>query len=203
MLLKDIEEKTLGHYAGSAESFWQGTKDHDVQQNYRALLAQFPEGKVLDILDLGCGPGRDVKHFSALGHRVTGLDGCETFCLMAREYTGCTIWHQSFFALDLPEAAFDGIFANASLFHVPSLVLPKVLKQLHDALRVNGILFSSNPRGSGEGWSGNRYGHYMEVEESRRFWEEAGFEIVDVYYRPQGLPLEKQPWLAMVSRRVG
>ncbi len=70
---------------------------------------------------------------------------------------------------------------NASLFHVPSLVLPKVLKQLHDALRVNGILFSSNPRGSGEGWSGNRYGHYMEVEESRRYWEEAGFEIVDVY----------------------
>ena len=49
--LTQIEEITLGHYDANALSFWQGTKDHDVTQNYQALLRQFPVGQTLDILD--------------------------------------------------------------------------------------------------------------------------------------------------------
>jgi SAM-dependent methyltransferase len=202
MDLKHIEAETLGHYQQSAEAFWEGTKDHNVKQNYDALLKYLPKDKALDILDFGCGPGRDVKYFHDLGHRVIGLDGCEQFCEMARKHSNCEIWHQSFFDLNLPAQAFDGIFANASLFHVPSEMLPQVLLQLHAALREGGVLFSSNPRGSGEGWSGKRYGHYIELEQSREYWQQAGFEIVEFYYRPEGLPLHQQPWLAMVSRKV-
>lgn len=73
--LDEIETVTLGYYDENAESFWEGTKDHDVAQNYAAFLAPFPDGKTLDILDLGCGPGRDVKYFQSLGHRPIGLDG--------------------------------------------------------------------------------------------------------------------------------
>ena len=197
--LDEIETLTLSHYDQNAEAFWDGTKGHDVKRNYEAFLAPFPEDKKLDILDLGCGPGRDVNYFQSLGHRPVGLDGSEVFCSMARRYTGCQILHQKFLSLELPRHAFDGIFANASLFHVPSQELPRVLYDLHSALRPGGVLFLSNPRGNDEGWSGQRYGHYMQLDTSKLFLEEAGFKIIDYYYRPLGKPHHEQPWLAIVA----
>ena len=199
--LTQIEEITLGHYDANALSFWQGTKDHDVSQNYQALLSQFPVGQTLDILDFGCGPGRDLSYFKSCGHRAVGLDGSHAFCTMARANTGCQVLHQHFLSLALPPHGFDGIFANASLFHVPGQELPRVLQQLHDALRPGGILFSSNPRGNSEGWSGQRYGHFMEFEESNAYLEAAGFAVLEHYYRPNGAPRTEQPWLAIVSQK--
>lgn len=203
--LDAIETVTLGHYNQNAEAFWNGTKDHDVTQNYAAFLAPFPENKKLDILDLGCGPGRDVNYFKSLGHRpvgLDGLDGSEVFCSMARRLTGCTILHQMFLSLELPRHAFDGIFANASLFHVPSRELPRILDDLHNSLKPGGILFISNPRGNGEGWSGQRYGHYMQLDTSSAFLNAAGFQVLDFYFRPPGKPDHEQPWLAIVAEAV-
>jgi SAM-dependent methyltransferase len=197
--LTEIETLTLSHYEQNAADFWQGTKDHDVSQNYAAFLALFPTNKKLDILDFGCGPGRDVYYFQSLGHRPIGLDGSAEFCRMAREYTGCPILQQRFLSLELPAAGFDGVFANASLFHVPSRELPRVLSALNAALRPGGVLFISNPRGNGEGWSGLRYGHYMEIDSSRAFLAAAGFKVVDSYYRPMGKPRHEQPWLAITA----
>lgn len=199
--LDEIETATLNYYNWNAEAFWNGTKDHDVAQNYEAFLTPFPKDKKLDILDLGCGPGRDVSYFQSLGHRPIGLDGSEVFCNMARQHTGCRILQQTFLNLELPSQSFDGIFANASLFHVPSQELPRVLYGLHKALRLDGILFLSNPRGDGEGWSGQRYGHYMQFDASKKFLEEAGFEVINYYYRPLGKPRHEQPWLAIVVNK--
>jgi SAM-dependent methyltransferase len=201
--LSEIEKITLDHYNVNASSFWQGTKDHDVSQNCQALLRQFPGVQSLDILDFGCGPGRDLRYFKSLGHRPVGLDGSHAFCAMARANTGCPVLHQQFLSLTLPERGFDGIFANASLFHVPAQELPRVLQELHRALRPGGILFSSNPRGNSEGWSGQRYGHFMEFETSKAFLEAAGFTVLEHYYRPHGAPRAEQPWLAIVSRKIG
>lgn len=198
--MDEIESVTLGHYNQNAAAFWNGTKDHDITQNYEAFLAPFPENKKLDILDFGCGPGRDVYYFKSLGHRPVGLDGSEVFCGMARRHTGCQILHQRFLSLELARQAFDGIFANASLFHVPSQELPRVLNDLHTALKPGGILFLSNPRGNGEGWSGQRYGHYMQFETSNAFLKEAGFQVLDHYYRPSGKPDHEQHWLAIVAQ---
>ena len=95
----------------------------------------------------------------------------------------------------------DAVFANASLFHVPSQELPRILSELHDCLRAGGILFSSNPRGNDEGWSGDRYGNYMELEEASSCLETAGFNVLSHYYRPEGMPRAQQPWLAIVCKR--
>ena len=103
-------------------------------------------------------------------------------------------------ALALPPASFDGVFANASLFHVPQQELPRVLAELRDALVPEGVLFSSNPRGGEEGWSGERYGAYLDWDTYRKYLEGSGFEPVHRYYRPAGLPRDRQPWLAVVSR---
>lgn len=199
--LAEIATVTLSHYHQHATEFWQGTKDHDVSQNYAAFLAPLPKNQPLDILDLGCGPGRDVHYFKALGHRPVGLDGCPAFCAMAREYTGCQILQQNFLDLDLPHAAFDGVFANASLFHVPSQKLPDVLARIHTSLKPGGVLFLSNPRGDSEGWSGRRYGLYMQLETSQQYLADAGFTVLDHYYRPPGKPRHEQPWLAIVAAK--
>lgn len=204
-ILDQIERVTLGHYEANAESFWQGTRDHDVSQNtgafLDALVAHLGENKVLDILDFGCGPGRDLQTFASLGHRSIGLDGSAAFCEMARQHSGCEVLHQQFLNLALGETCFDGIFANASLFHVPGQELPRILTACHRALRMSGILFMSNPRGNAEGWQGERYGHYMEFDDSRACLEQAGFSVLDHYYRPAGKPRQQQPWLAIIAQR--
>jgi SAM-dependent methyltransferase len=202
--MEDITEKeslTIAHYEQYAEEFWAGTKDHDVSQNTHAFLDALPDQKPLNILDLGCGPGRDLYLFKSLGHNPTGLDGSVEFCKMAANYADCPVINETFVNMDLPNNQYDGVFANASLFHVPRIELDKVLKKLHDCLRPNGILFTSNPRGHQEGWYGKRYGHYLELETSEEFLNQAGFEIIDHYYRPEGKPIEQQPWLAIICRK--
>ncbi len=115
-VLDDIERTTIDHYERNSESFWQGTRDHDVSQNIDAFLNALPKNKSLDILDLGCGPGRDMCTFKSLGHRPVGLDGSKTFCTMAYQNSGCPALHQQFLSLELEQGGFDGIFANASCY---------------------------------------------------------------------------------------
>jgi SAM-dependent methyltransferase len=197
-----ITAKTLEHYSERAEAFWEGTRDHDVQQNIAALLRHIHGTPPFRILDFGCGPGRDLMTFRALGHEPIGLEGSAPLAAMARAHSGCEVWEQDFLALKLPAAHFDGIFANASLFHVPKQELPRVLGELHAALKPQGVLFSSNPRGSNEeGWNRGRYGAYHDLEAWRAFLKAAGFSELEHYYRPSGLPIEQQPWLASVWRK--
>lgn len=198
--LETISAVTIEHYESNSVSFWEGTKDHDVTQNYAAFLEALPQDRPLKILDFGSGPGRDVAYFKSLGHFPTGLDGCPAFCRRITETTGCPALNQNFLKLDLPARAFDGVFANASLFHIPSQELPRVLGELKTALVEGGILFSSNPRGNAEGWSGSRYGTYLEFETYERLLTEGGFEALHHYYRPADLPRHQQPWLAVLSR---
>lgn len=200
--LQAVVERTLAHYNERAESFWEGTREHDVSQNIAALLAHIAAEPPFGILDFGCGPGRDLKKFAGLGHAPVGLDGSERFAAMAREFSGCEVWQQDFLRLDLPPQRFDGVFANAVLFHVPTQELPRVLRQLHATLKPGGVLFCSNPRGQNEeGWNGGRYGAYHDIEAWRAYVTAAGFSELTHYYRPEGLPREKQPWLASVWRR--
>ncbi|MBS1173470.1 MAG: putative methyltransferase, partial [Proteobacteria bacterium] len=159
----------LGHYDRRAEAYWEGTRDHDVSQNVAALLRHIEGSPPFAILDLGCGPGRDLTTFAQMGHHAVGLEGAARLAEMARRHSGCEVWRQDFLKLDLPPQRFDAVFANASLFHVPSQELPRVLRQLHTTLKSRGVLFSSNPRGRDEeGWSGERYGAYHDIETWRR-----------------------------------
>jgi SAM-dependent methyltransferase len=200
-LCSSFSARTLQYYRQRAQEFWASTRDHDVRQNIDALLTRIETAAPFRILDFGCGPGRDLLAFAALGHTAIGLEGAAEFVAIASD-AGCEVWQQDFMQLSLPPAYFDGVFANASLFHVPSAELPRVLQSLHATLKSRGVLFSSNPRGQNEeGWNAGRYGVYHDLSAWRAFMNRAGFTELDHYYRPVGLPFEQQRWLASVWRK--
>jgi SAM-dependent methyltransferase len=199
--LADITARTLEHYDRHADGFWRGTRDHDVSQNIEALLRHVEAAPPCTILDLGCGPGRDLKALTERGHVAIGLEGSARFAEMARAHSGCEVWQQDFLKLDLPAGRFDGVFANAVLFHVPTQELPRVLRELRAALKPRGVLFSSNPRGNNEeGWNQGRYGAYWDLAGWRAHLTAAGYVELEHYYRPAGLPRAQQPWLASAWR---
>ena len=199
--MSETSRRTLAHYDERAEAFRAGTRDHDVSQNVAALLRHIEGAPPFTILDFGCGPGRDLATFTRMGPVAIGVDGSAALAAMARSDTGCEVWVQDFLALDLPASRFDGVFANASLFHVPTAELPRVLRELHATLKPRGVLFSSNPRGTNEeGWQNGRYGAWHDLAAWRRFVTAAGFDELEHYYRPDGLPRDQQPWLASVWR---
>jgi SAM-dependent methyltransferase len=198
-----ITAATLAEYEQEAESFWRHTKEHDVSQNIAALLRHIEGTHRFAILDFGCGPGRDLKTFTELGYEAIGVEGARRFVEMARAYSGCEVWQQDFLRLALPLARFDGVFANASLFHVPRQELPRVLHELRRCLRPRGVLFASNPRGQNEeGWMGGRYGVWYEYAVWRALLTRGGFRELEHYYRPSGVPRAQQAWVASVWRKA-
>lgn len=203
--MEQHEQVTIAQYQAEADGFKAGTWDHDVSQNINALLAALPKnpGK---ILDLGCGPGRDLVAFKAQNQTVIGLDATPAFVEMARQAAGCEVWQQSFLSLDLPSESFDGIFANASLIHVPRGEMVRVLQDLWRSLILNGVMLMSMGRGDWEGYtartSGYRYVVAWEYESLAPCVEQAGFTIIDHYYRPPGLPRPEQSWLVIVAKKV-
>ena len=197
-----LSEMTIDDYGRRVCQFWEGTRDHDVTQNTAALLDAIEAAHPFTILDLGCGPGRDLQYFRSLGHEAIGLEGARGFVDMAQAHADCEVLHQDFLFMELPQERFDGIFANASLFHVPSCELPRVLCELHASLKIRGVLFCSNPRGNNEeGLNGNRYNCFHDLESWRSFVTNAGFVELHHYFRPEGLPRDKQPWVATVWRK--
>jgi len=200
--LRQVVDRTLDHYHKRADAFWEGTRHHDVEQNIEALLRHILGAPPFAILDFGCGPGRDLAAFVRRGHHAIGLEGAPASAELARANSACEVWQQDFLRLDLPASRFDGVFANASLFHVPRQELPRVLRQLHATLKPQGVLFSSNPRGNNEeSINGERYGAYYDLAAWRDYLTAAGFVEIEHYYRPPGLPRDQQPWLASVWRR--
>lgn len=199
----DPHRATLDYYNRNAVPFREGTRDHDVSQNIEALLSAIEGEPPFDILDLGCGPGRDLVAFKARGHNPVGLDGAAEFARMARAQSGCEVLQQDFRALDLPPARFDGIFANAVLFHVPRDSIADVLGRLRAALKPRGVLFVSNPRGNDEqGVTGERFGCFWADETWCATVRAAGFEEITRYWRPAGLPCDRAPWFATVWRKT-
>ena len=200
--LDKISALTLEHYNQRAEEFREGTRDHDVSQNIAALLGHIEAEPPFTILDFGCGPGRDLKTLKSAGHEPIGLEGSARFAEMARAHSGCEVWLRDFLELGLPAERFDGIFANASLFHVPSEHLPRVIRELGAALKPGGIFFCSNPRGNDvEGWQGDRYACHFDHERWLSLFTAEGLGEIAHYYRPSGRPRAEQPWLAMVLRK--
>lgn len=200
--LRRADRLTIAAYDQMADAYWTETRDRDLQSDYDLFLGHLHGEGPFDLLDLGCGPGRDLRYFASLGHRAVGIDGSARFVAMARAYSGCVVMRQNFRRLRLAAERFDGVFASASLFHLLPADLPSVLTAVRATLKPRGVLLSLNPRGRNEqGWLGDRFCCYHSLSAWRRYVREAGFIELAHAYRPQGVPRARQNWITTVWRK--
>lgn len=153
---------TIDYYNKNARAFTNNTRDVDFHIMQDKFLEYLPvSGK---ILDLGCGCGRDTKYFMDKGYDVNAMDGSEELCRMASEYTGIEVSHRMFHELTEKEA-YDGIWACASLLHVPSEELPEVLVHIGEALKYGGTGYLSFKYGEFEGERNGRF--FLDMTEKK------------------------------------
>jgi len=154
--------KTLQYYNQSAQTFVQGTVDADLGKLHRRFLKLLPIQA--HIFDLGCGSGRDAKAFLDAGYQVTAMDGSQACCKLAGDYIGQPVLCQTFEELDF-DAAFDGVWACASLLHVPYAELTGIFRKVARVLRPGGYLYASFKYGDFEGERNGRY--FTDLNEER------------------------------------
>lgn len=146
--------KTLSYYNNSAKSFIEGTIDADLSDLRKRFLNYLPDSA--HILDLGCGSGRDAKAFLEQGYTVTAVDGSAECCKLASDYIGQEVIYKTFEEMDFDQA-FDGVWACASLLHVPYGELTGIFEKIAQALKPGGFLYASFKYGEFEGERNGRY----------------------------------------------
>ena len=151
--MTDID-KTLKYYNKNVQSFASGTvsvKFTEVQDKFLEKLN--PDAY---ILDFGCGAGRDTKYFLSRGYQIDAIDGSEQLCRIASKYTGIKVRQMLFQELDEKEK-YDGIWACASILHLPKKQLREVLENMYAALKSEGRIYTSFKYGEFEGERNGRY----------------------------------------------
>ena len=149
-----MSDKTLEYYNVNAEKFVESTLSVDfsqVQCEFLNLL--MPESY---ILDFGCGSGRDTKYFLEHGFRVDAVDGSAELCRIASEFTGIQV-HQMLFQELQEKEKYDGIWACASVLHVSKIELADILQKMCNAVKADGIIYTSFKYGDFEGERSGRF----------------------------------------------
>lgn len=145
---------TINYYNQNAENFIANTQNADMHPTQERFL------RLLDantsILDFGCGSGRDTKYFLEKGYQVTATDGSAELCRLASEFTGIKVKEMLFQELDAINQ-YDGIWACSSILHLPKKELLPVIQKMCEALKDNGIIYTSFKYGDFEGERNGRY----------------------------------------------
>ena len=169
---------TIEYYNQNAETFVKETLHADMDENRKRFLKYVrPGGK---ILDAGCGSGRDALAFRQAGYQVDAFDASEEICRLASENLGFPVRCLRFQELE-GEAEYDGIWACASLLHVPGDELPNVIQRLKKLLKPGGILYASFKKGEGGRRKGGRYFQDMTEEKLKDLFETAGLTVLENY----------------------
>ena len=208
---REKEKRTLSYYDENAAAFCEGTRNADMSEMRGRFLRYLKPGAL--ILDAGCGSGRDSKAFMEVGYRVVAMDGSKEMCRQASAYLVQEVQCRRFEEIDEKEV-YDGIWACASLLHVPYELLPKVIARLIAALVDGGVLYASFKYGGdkmkGEREARGRYFTDLTEEGWRKVLEEAEeemkgsrLETVECFVTGdvrEGRGEEK--WLNVVGRKV-
>ena len=139
-------DKTIDYYDNNAQAFYERTIKVDVTDSYEKVLKYLPEKA--QILDAGCGVGRDMKYFLSQGHVVSAFDASEKMAELARRETGVNVTHSTFQELNF-ENKFVCVWANASLLHIPYDMTQEIYQNIHRALVPGGIFYASYKYGDG------------------------------------------------------
>ena len=196
-----IECSTLQYYENHAMEFISGTIVADMSDARSRFMNQLQPGAY--ILDLGCGSGRDAKAFLDAGYRVDAVDGSVQLCRLASEYPGIPVRQMLFQDLNSVEA-YDGIWACASILHLPKEELEEVLFRIQRSLKLGGILYTSFKYGTYEGLRNERYFTDFTEETLQEFWERIPeLSIEEIWLTQDVRPGRgEERWINLLARRI-
>lgn len=191
--------KTLTYYNTNAHRFTSDTLDVEFSTIQDSFLAQLPAGAL--ILDFGCGSGRDSRYFLQKGYRVEACDGSEEMVKAATRNAGIPVKKMLFSELN-EENRYDGLFACASILHVPSKDLPDIFTRMKKAVKKGGILYVSFKYGTFEGIRNGRYFTDLTEESLHAILDRVGgLEIIRTGITGDARPgREDEKWLNVLLR---
>lgn len=190
---------TVSYYDKNAEEYYRSTVDVDLDQARLRFAAYLPEHA--QIIDVGCGSGRDVKAFCEMGFQAVGLDVSEKLAQIASRELGVRIIVGDM-ATWVAAEPFDGIWCCASLLHLTD----EQVRQFADNLRMNlkpgGAIYISVKSGITTGF--DEKGRYMQnftEEELAELLQRAEIEIVEEWDSPDKMDREGLWWINVVGVR--
>ena len=194
---------SIDYYNKYAATVFEDTAEQDMSDIMEEFLSCMEEGDT--ILDLGCGSGWDSLTFYDMGYDVTPMDGSEEMCKLAEIHTDMDVLHMDFWDMSF-EDAFDGIWACASLIHIPKKELPKMLNKISTALKKDGVVYMSFHKGNFEGFAGERYfSDYTEREMERIIKESNGLKLIKMWEtedKGYSSSHENGTWLNVLARKA-
>ena len=189
----------MSYYDENGQEFFEGTVDTDMNSIYDEFLALIPENG--SILDAGCGSGRDTLKFKSLMYEVTAIDGSKKMCELASEHSGVHVKHMQFQEIEF-ENEFDGIWASASLLHVPSEELGDVLERLKKSLKDEGIFYASFKLGAFEGERNGRFFNDFTESTASELFKNSGFEIIKTWLTNDArLERQHEKWVNILVKK--
>ena len=193
-------DQTLQYYNENAQSFIADTLSADMSAQYALFLPLLP--KSASILDLGCGSGRDSLFFKKHGYQVTAVDGSPALCDYASSLLEHPVPCLNFNELNF-NGQFDGVWACASLLHLPYLQLTKVLGLIADSLKPNGILYASFKYGTDSQLDdkGRFYCNFTEDTIHSLFSSNNAFKLLKTVVTEDVRPNMTQKWLNIIAKK--
>lgn len=189
----------MNYYDENAQEFFDGTVNADMSKHHEEFLKYIQDNGC--ILDAGCGSGRDTKIFKDLGYDVTAIDGSLEMCRLASEYAGVNVCHMQFQEIEF-ENEFDGIWASASLLHVPSDEIDLVLNKLKESLKENGIFYASFKLGDFEGLRNGRYFNDFTEATAIELFEKNDFKVIKTWLTDDSRPERDDRWVNILVKKT-
>lgn len=196
-----MDLKTLDYYNDHAIEYSNSTINVDMSELYAVFEINLAQGD--HILDVGCGSGRDSKYFLSKGYLVTAVEPSEELARLASDNIGIDVINEPIQEVSLT-TQFKGIWACASLLHLPLIEMPAVLRKLHEALKDGGTLFISVKQGDYEGYRNGRYFCDYNVQKFEQLnYNDMGYQLVNYQKSTDKRPdRQQETWLNIVLRKL-
>lgn len=194
--------KTIDYYNNNSPAFYDRTIKADITDSYEKFLKYLPEKA--KILDAGCGVGRDTKYFLSKGYDVSAFDASEKMIELACKETGVKVMHSTFQELNF-ENMFDGVWAQASLLHIPYDMTREIYQKIHRSLKPNGIFYASYKYGDSYMETPERDFYNMNENKVMPYFDGL-FDIIELWQkkdnRSRVAPSPEGMWLNFIVRKI-